>query len=153
MQSVASLVISRRMLPQSTPTANSKDVQYNREVGRHNPVQQQVRIPHILKLQCSNVSFAVWLDNHFPELKHSCVPGLKLFAYHNLTLFSSLCSVRKSSAGLRPDLGLLQNRKFPAWIDNVGNKLGAGDGKLAPPSLVFISCRFPRRRITAVYCC
>jgi hypothetical protein len=51
MQSVTSLVISRRMLPQSTPTANSKDVQYNREVGRHNPVQQQqVRIPHILKL-------------------------------------------------------------------------------------------------------
>jgi hypothetical protein len=48
MQSVTSLVTSLCMLPQSTPIANSKGVQYNREVGRPIPVrQQQVRIPHI----------------------------------------------------------------------------------------------------------
>jgi hypothetical protein len=100
MQSATSLVISQRMLSQRTSIVNSKDVQYNREVGRHNPVQQQASLRSSYSQTPSpstrcNVNLAIWLDSHFPELEHNCLPGLKSLAYHNLTLFSSLRSITR----------------------------------------------------------
>jgi hypothetical protein len=105
------------MLLQSPRIADSKGVQYNREVGRPNPVQQeQVRIPHIVKLHhllqhATTHSFAAWSDNHFPDLEHSHVSGLKSFAQYNITLFSSLRQDRRKE-GRRPGPSLPHQRHF-----------------------------------------
>ena len=113
MQSATPLVISRRMLPQRTSIVNSKDVHHNREVGRHNPVQQQKssrsshsQNPSPSPTRC-NVSLAIWLDSHFPELEHSCVPGLKSLAYLTSAAYAVSQESDRPGLSLRPDQRVL----------------------------------------------